>query len=133
MYFYACSLTQFLAHDNPERGIVECVKKSIVTMKGNKLRLMVLDLTFIGWWLLCYLCALIPIAFASIGLPIAVGYIFYFASYIAIMCHVLPYWTTSRAHFYKDLMDTKNVIQDVLDDPEEDDNEDLNKILNGHQ
>ena len=129
IYFYACSLTPFLAHDNSQMGIFACVKKSIVTMKGNKLRLMVLDLTFIGWYALGYLCAYIPILLGKIGISSLLGVIIYLVANIAIMCHVYPYWTISRANFYKDLTDANNIVQDVLDDPEDNDNEALDKIL----
>ena len=98
-------------------------------MKGNKLRLMVLDLTFIGWYALGYLCAYIPILLGKIGISSLLGVIIYLVANIAIMCHVYPYWTISRANFYKDLTDANNIVQDVLDDPEDNDNEALDKIL----
>ena len=134
IYYYACSLTPFLAHDNPQSGIVECVKKSIVMMKGNKLRLMWLDITFIGWILLIWLTSSACIAIMQLGIAgMVLGVILYLVAYFGILCHVFPYWTTSRAHFYKDLMDANNVVQDVLDDPENPEDEDLDKIINSHK
>ena len=131
IYYYACSLSPFLAHDYPQKGIVECVKKSIATMKGNKLRLMWLDLTFIGWYLLIFLAGLILSYVARYGIfAMLLGMAIYIVIYIAIMCHVFPYWTTARAHFYNHLMDNKNIVQDILDDPEDPDEEDLDRILN---
>ena len=50
---YSYILTPFIAYDNPEMSISECMKKSTEMMKGHKMRLAILHLSFIGWILSC--------------------------------------------------------------------------------
>ena len=42
----------FIMADNPDIGIVECIARSKHIMDGNKAKLFVLELTFIGWGIL---------------------------------------------------------------------------------
>ena len=53
---YAYSMAYFVKADHPEYGWNQCLKTSIALMKGNKWRLFVLDLSFIGWYLVGALC-----------------------------------------------------------------------------
>ena len=53
---YAYSMAYFVKVDHPEYGWNQCIKASIALMKGNKWRLFVLDLSFIGWYLVGSLC-----------------------------------------------------------------------------
>ena len=83
LYFsYIYSLTPFLVLDNPEMSAVECMRKSRNMMKGHCLKLFLLDLTFIGWWILCIFI-----------IPILV---------------VIPYQQTAHAAFYCDLIEEKD-------------------------
>ena len=49
---YAYSMSVFIAEDNPELGPLDCIKRSQEMMKGHKMDLFILDLSFIGWILL---------------------------------------------------------------------------------
>ena len=49
---YAYSMSAFVAEDNPELGPMDCIKRSQEMMKGHKMELFLLDLSFIGWILL---------------------------------------------------------------------------------
>lgn len=42
----------FILCENNEKSITECLKESSAIMKGYKSELFVLELSFIGWWLL---------------------------------------------------------------------------------
>ena len=48
-------LTEFIAMENPEMSASDCLRKSQELMDGHKKELFVLDLSFIGWHLLCIL------------------------------------------------------------------------------
>jgi uncharacterized membrane protein len=50
---YAYSMTFFILTDNPTMDGNDAITKSKEIMKGNKWNLFVLDLSFIGWLLLC--------------------------------------------------------------------------------
>lgn len=52
---YGYMLTEFVAMENPEMSASDCLRKSQELMDGHKKELFVLDLSFIGWHLLCIL------------------------------------------------------------------------------
>ncbi len=52
---YAYAMTYYILEDDPELSIDDAIEKSMVMMDGNKWDLFVLDLSFIGWWLLVVL------------------------------------------------------------------------------
>lgn len=79
--YYSYSMTDYVLHDNPELKYNGAIDRSIELMKGHKMKLFMLDLSFIGWILLGILTC-------GIG-----------------MLWVYPYWLTSRAAFYNDLLE----------------------------
>ena len=76
---YAYAMTPYILVDNPELGPNEARLKSIEMMRGHKWKLFGLQLSFIGWFLLCLL---------SLG----VGFIW-----------LMPYVRTTYAAFYRNL------------------------------
>lgn len=78
---YSYSMTSYVLHDNPELKYDDAIDRSIKLMKGHKMKLFLLDLSFIGWILL-------GIITCGIG-----------------MLWVYPYWLTSHAAFYNDLLE----------------------------
>lgn len=70
---------------NPEMGIIECLKTSRLAMKGHKLDLVVLSLSFIGWILLS-------------GLTLGI-----------LLLYVSPYMQLTLVNFYTDLMEDYNM------------------------
>lgn len=76
---YSYALTPYLLMDHPELSHNAAIEKSMDMMQGQKMKLFLLDLSFIGWALLCILTA-------------GIGFLF-----------LIPYWYTSRAAFYEDL------------------------------
>ena len=52
---YAYILSEFIALENPEMSASECLRKSQEMMDGHKKELFILDLSFIGWHILCVL------------------------------------------------------------------------------
>lgn len=73
------SQSYFILKDNPDITALEALRRSKAMMQGNKWRLFVLFLTFIGWFLL---------SIVTLGIG---------------MLWVYPYVTTTIAHFYDDL------------------------------
>ena len=51
------SLCFFILADNPNMGIMEALKESKRMMKGNKWKMFCLNISFIGWGILCILTA----------------------------------------------------------------------------
>ena len=52
---FAYAIVPFVLRDNPELSPVEVLQKSRMMMKGHKMDLFLLYLSFIGWFLLCFL------------------------------------------------------------------------------
>ena len=77
---YSYALTPYLLKDHPELKFNAAIEESMRLMSGNKVRLFLLDLSFIGWFLL--------------------GIITFGIAFLWIT----PYWNTARAAFYEDLM-----------------------------
>lgn len=76
---YSYAMTEFLMRDNPELSGNAAIERSMQMMSGNKLRLFLLDLSFIGWMILSLL---------TCGL----GFIL-----------LIPYMNTAHAKFYEEL------------------------------
>ncbi|WP_105619694.1 DUF975 family protein [Vallitalea okinawensis] len=79
------SLAFYILADNPEMGVMECIAESKRLMSGNKGKLFLLSLSFIGWSLLCIL-------------TLGIGYLW-----------LAPYMQTSFAVFYEDVNGKQNI------------------------
>lgn len=84
---YAYALTPYILDDNPQAGPNEARLLSIRMMRGHKWKLFVMDLSFIGWALLCIL-------------SLFIGFIW-----------LTPYYRTSRAAFYQEVLADWNASQ----------------------
>lgn len=73
---YSYSMAPYIIAENPDVSATEAITMSRRMMDGHKWELFVLDLSFIGWWLLC--C--ITFGLASI--------------------YVAPYMAVTRVNFY---------------------------------
>ncbi|MBQ9641322.1 MAG: DUF975 family protein [Bacteroidaceae bacterium] len=74
---YSYAQTYFILKDNPELRYNGAIERSMKMMDGHKMDLFLLDLSFIGWYLLCVL---------TLGLGLLL---------------VIPYHYTAKAHFYE--------------------------------
>lgn len=77
---YSYSQTVFILHDNPDCKYDEAICRSMAMMNGHKMDLFMLDLSFVGWAILCVLTC-------------GIGFLF-----------LIPYWQTARAKFYEELV-----------------------------
>ncbi|GHT12744.1 membrane protein [Bacteroidia bacterium] len=76
---YSYAMAFYIAQDEPTLSAEQAIQKSMQIMRGNKAKLFCLDLSFIGWALLCVLTC-------------GIGYLW-----------LAPYVATARAAFYEDL------------------------------
>ena len=76
---YSYAMTSFILKDEPEMKNNAAIEKSMAMMEGNKMKLFMLDLSFIGWAILCIF-------------TLGIGLLF-----------LQPYVAISRAAFYEDL------------------------------
>lgn len=81
---YSYAMTSFVAYDNPELPVRECLRRSQRMMDGYKWKLFCLDLSFIGWALLCIL-------------TLGIGFLW-----------PTPYINTAHAQFYLELKERDN-------------------------
>ena len=77
---YSYSMTPYVLKDNPQLSYDAAIEKSMCLMNGHKMKLFLLDLSFIGWGILCLL---------SLG----IGFLF-----------LSPYMECTHASFYEDLI-----------------------------
>jgi uncharacterized membrane protein len=83
------SMTYFIIVDNPGIDGLEALRKSKEMMRGNKGKLFCFACRFIGWSFLCLL-------------TLGIGFLW-----------LAPYWMTSKAAFYQDLLTKPEIIPDA--------------------
>ena len=76
---YSYSMTSFILKDDPTIKYNEAIEKSMAMMDGNKMKLFLLHLSFIGWILLSCI-------------TLGIGFLF-----------LTPYMSSAQAAFYEDL------------------------------
>lgn len=76
---YSYAMTDYLLKEDPQLRNNAAIEKSMAMMEGNKMKLFMLDLSFIGWALLCIV-------------TLGIGFFF-----------LQPYVLVARAAFYEDL------------------------------
>lgn len=80
------TLSQYIGIDNPEFLAKQCVDKSIELMKGNRLKYIGLNFSFIGWIILSYL-------------TFGMGFVF-----------LIPYMQVSYVCFYEKVLEEKREV-----------------------
>lgn len=75
IFGYAYRQALFILIDNPDMGIVQCLKESRMMMKGHKWELFRFDLSFLGWFLLA---AIIPLAGIWVNPYTKTSYVMYY-------------------------------------------------------
>ena len=78
---YNCRMARYLMILHPEYSVMDCLRESRIRIRGHRMELFLLDLSFLGWALLL----IIPV----IGLAAAVW--------------ALPYWNCSCALFFEEI------------------------------
>ena len=79
MKSYSYAMTLFILKDYPELQYDAAIEKSMAMMSGRKMKMFLLDLSFIGWAILCCF-------------TLGIGFLF-----------LAPYVEASHAAFYEDL------------------------------
>lgn len=82
---YAYSMAYYVKVDNPEYDWRQCIKGSKELMRGHKWQLFVLDLSFIGWAIVCLF-------------TFGIGYLW-----------LIPYMQVSRTQFYNSICPPKSI------------------------
>lgn len=83
---YAYSMIFYIKTDHPEYDWKTCLNASTEMMRGHKMDLFILDLSFIGWYFVGSLC-------------LGVGTLW-----------VIPYHTATRAQFYESVKNEQPVL-----------------------
>ena len=77
---YSYTMTEFVLRDHPEYSPLQAITASKKMMYGHRLELLMLQLRFLGWYLLCLVT-------------------------LGIACFwVVPYYMTAKSKFYMDLL-----------------------------
>lgn len=83
--YYGVCMSMYILMREPDKTAVGAIKKSWAMTKGQKGRLFIFDLSFIGWWILCIL---------SFGI---------------LLIWVSPYYTSSKTVLFNDIYDHSHV------------------------
>ncbi|PJI09470.1 MULTISPECIES: DUF975 family protein [Clostridium] len=109
---YRYSMSYYILSDCPDIGAYNAIKKSKTMMKGYKLKLFWLNLTFIGWYILGMIPLIGGVVFLIINMNkidsiagIVVWIIISYVILIADSLFVIPYAVTANANFYENLKD----------------------------
>ena len=92
---YSYSMSLYILSDNKGKGARECIKESKAMTEGHKMELFVLDLSFIGWFLLG-------------SLTCGIAYLY-----------VIPLYNTTRANAYEALKPVVEVPFEAAEAAEE--------------
>ncbi|MBX9188164.1 DUF975 family protein [Bacteroides sp. K03] len=87
---YSYAMTDFILKDQPELANNAAIEKSMAMMDGNKMKLFLLDLSFIGWAILCLF-------------TLGIGFLF-----------LQPYVQSAHAAFYEDLKAQTVIEEEVI-------------------
>jgi len=99
----------YLLKDNPSSSIGECLAGSRLRMKGNKRRLLMVMLSFIGFLLPPVVAMLLAILFmqgTQLGALVFLGSILYF---LVIGFYLIPVMSTTAAGFYRTFINPRDV------------------------
>jgi len=84
---YRYRMAYYILLDDPGKGALQCISESKLMMYGNKLDLLIIDISFIGWYIIDFT------VFVLIPLPIAIPIVSIWLS---------PYLGLTRVGFYED-------------------------------
>ncbi|PHB25933.1 hypothetical protein COE80_15005 [Bacillus pseudomycoides] len=91
--YFSYTMTYYVMIEHPEYGVLQAMKESKAIMKGHKMDLFLLWLSFIGWAVL----PIIPFLWLSfMGWNVLAMFIFGIGFFL--LC---PYFLTTTAHFYQ--------------------------------
>ena len=117
---YSYAMTPYILLEHPEMTAREAIAASKELMKGNKFRLFCLELSFIGWLLLCSLPYMIFAIIAGVAaifhvaapfpILVAVGLVIDFVG----MLFVSAYVETAIAAFYREICREKAPAQEPI-------------------
>lgn len=82
------AMTYYIYNDDNELSVMDSIKKSVEIMNGNRVRLFLMQLSFIGWWILSVLSFFI-------------GFLW-----------LAPYMQATTACFYEDLIKSNEVTEE---------------------
>ncbi len=83
---YSYSMSMYILAENPEIGALEAINRSKAMMNGHKMELFVLELSFIGWYLL------VAVTFGIAGI------------------WVVPYMSMTVTNFYNNIKNQPEVV-----------------------
>ncbi len=103
---YSYSMTPYIMSENPEMTASQAIAKSCEIMSGNKWRLFSLQISFIGWELLCFVPALIIILAFYFGTTSATILLLSLPLLFIGKLFLTPYKEAANAAFYRDISQT---------------------------
>lgn len=107
IFLYRYAMTYYIYLDNDDISASEALDRSVNLMKGNKIRFFLLELSFIGWYILATVPFIISlsalIATEGSAITIITTVITFILIFVA-MLWISPYMKATNACFYDDLI-----------------------------
>ena len=96
--FYRYSQAFFILAETPSKSVYQCIEESKYLMSNNKMNLFMLDISFIGWFLLASIPQVVSYYF-NVGGNAAMVFVMDTVSF-ACMAPVMSYVMTAHAAFF---------------------------------
>lgn len=93
----------YILADDPSKGVMECIDESKRIMTGNKMKYFIMNLSFIGWYILAGLCSgVIATVISLITVPIGIDAVSIVLSIAAAVptLFLMVYVQTAATAFY---------------------------------
>ncbi len=103
---YRYSMAFYVMHDHPEYDAGTCLAKSKMMMVGNKMKLFLLHLSFIGWGILALVLGAVIGGVIGLVVPAQAGALLYVLSSVAgilIGSVLVTYMEMATAAFYEEM------------------------------
>ena len=84
---YRYRLAYYILLDDPEKSALQCIRESKTLMRGNKLELFLVDLSFLGWYSLTAVLTLILLFLVPFPLPFTAVWLLPYAGLTRAACY----------------------------------------------
>lgn len=106
--YYRYRMAEYVLLDDPDISAMEAIRRSKQMMVGRKFELFIVDLSFIGWQILCtFVVSIVSGVFGALSIPSVIVTILALIADTAISMYLTAYIKLTEAGFYLFLLERK--------------------------
>lgn len=106
--YYRYRMAEYILLDDPDISALEAIRRSKKMMVGRKFELFIVDLSFIGWQILCtFVVSIVSGVFGALSIPSVIVTILTLIADTAISMYLTAYIKMTEAGFYLFLLEQK--------------------------